>query len=367
MQNSVFARASGLRKVQRWASILGSRLCSVLFFPVAVIKMPDFDNKQNVQDAINTLNAQQQNAANNAGAVGAAEQELAARVAAAYQQNDGTNVNADSRGEFFRSLNGFNGPQAQAQAQAQMKAMQEAQAQTQQGQAQGAATPEGMTGVASESMHNASFNANGDPDYPDANISFAHDGEDDTDLEMENRAYLAGDESEELVELAEQNKELQEEVTQLKGMMDMLKQAMATEHDKMLRAVAEADNVRKRAEQDVDRERKYALEKFVRALLPVYDALEKALEFSDRNNEATKATIDGVENTLTLFLKELGNFGVQLEDPTGKPFDPNFHQAISMVPSTDVPNNHVLNTVQKGFLLNGRVVRAAMVIVAKQP
>ena len=99
--------------------------------------------------------------------------------------------------------------------------------------------------------------------------------------------------------------------------------------------------------------------------MPVYDALEKALEFSDRNNEATKATIDGIENTLTLFLKEMSSFGVEQVDPTGNPFDPNFHQAVSMVPSTDVPNNHVLNTMQKGFTLNGRVVRPAMVIVAK--
>ena len=167
-------------------------------------------------------------------------------------------------------------------------------------------------------------------------------------------------------QIYEENKELRDQVVDLQGKLDILKNTLASEHDQRLRAVAEADNVRKRASQEVERERKFALEKFVRALLPIYDALEKALEFSDRENEATKATIDGVENTLNLFLKELSGFGVELVDPTGKPFDPNFHQAVSMVPSTEVPNNHVLQTMQKGFLLNGRVVRPAMVIVAKQ-
>lgn len=153
--------------------------------------------------------------------------------------------------------------------------------------------------------------------------------------------------------------------SELMAQLEALKHAMVSEHDKMLRAVAETDNIRKRSAQDIERERKFALEKFVKELMPVYDALEKALEYSDRNNEATKDTLDGVENTLTLFLKILSSFGVERIDPTGQPFDPNFHQAISMVPSTDVPNNHVLATMQKGFTLNGRVVRAAMVVVAK--
>lgn len=199
----------------------------------------------------------------------------------------------------------------------------------------------------------AAFNANGAPE--EQNVTAANDAE-------VQQAEIADATPE---ELAAEVAKLQGENSALSNQVHELTMALAAEHDKMLRAVAEADNVRKRAEQDVDRERKYALEKFVRSLMPVYDALEKALEFSDRNNEATKATIDGVENTLTLFLKEMSSFGVEPVDPTGNPFDPNFHQAVSMVPSTDVPNNHVLNTMQKGFTLNGRVVRPAMVIVAK--
>lgn len=273
--------------------------------------MPDFDNKPDFQDAINTLSAKQGGSAET---FKADDPELAAKMAAAQQ-----NMASQS---------------AQA-AQAYQK-----------------------TQNLSEGARSASFNANGDPSNPEDNVSTA-----DTEQEISSELY---DDDVDVETLLEENQSLQEEVATLKGQMDVLKQTVASEHDKMLRAVAEADNVRKRAAQEVERERKFALEKFVRSLLPIYDALEKALEFSDRNNEATKATIDGVENTLNLFLKELTSFGVELVDPTGQAFDPNFHQAVSMVPSAEVPNNHVLNTMQKGFLLNGRVVRPAMVIVAKQ-
>lgn len=205
-------------------------------------------------------------------------------------------------------------------------------------------------------QNQAAFNANGNPDEQNVSTNVDPKELEDHDNNVE---FVEAEPCQDESEL------LRQELSQLQGEVEVLKQTVASEHDKMVRAVAEADNVRKRAAQDVERERKFALEKFVKSLMPVYDALEKALEFSDRNNEATKATIDGVDNTLTLFLKELSSFGVERIDPTGQPFDPNFHQAISMVPSTEVPNNHVLSTMQKGFTLNGRVVRPAMVIVAK--
>ena len=202
----------------------------------------------------------------------------------------------------------------------------------------------------------AAFNANGDP--TDENVVSEDDMEDDDDTD-----YTQDDCD--TVEATPVGDDAAAIISDLQGQIEILKQTVASEHDKMIRAVAEADNIRKRAAQDIERERKYALEKFVNSLMPVYDALEKALEYSDRNNEATKATLDGVENTLALFLKEMQSFGVDQVDPTGQPFDPNFHQAVSMVPSADVPNNHVLSTMQKGFTLNGRVVRPAMVVVAK--
>lgn len=134
---------------------------------------------------------------------------------------------------------------------------------------------------------------------------------------------------------------------------------------KLLLAIADAENARKRAEADVERERKFALEKFVKAIIPVIDSLDRALELSDRNDPATKATIDGVEGTFNLLIKELKAFGVDMLNPVGEPFDPNFHQAISMVPSDEIKPNHIVAVMQKGFVLNGRVVRAATVMVAK--
>lgn len=159
---------------------------------------------------------------------------------------------------------------------------------------------------------------------------------------------------------------LQSENAALKAHLEKVEAAAKSDLQRMVRAIAEADNQRKRAEADVERERKYGIEKFVKALLPVLDSLELAIQHS-RQDESSKAMIEGVQNTLTLFLKEMHGFGVEVEDPQGKPFDPQKHQAISMAPSDDVKANNVLNVMQKGYLLHGRVVRAAMVVVSSGP
>lgn len=161
------------------------------------------------------------------------------------------------------------------------------------------------------------------------------------------------------------NNELVAQIEALKLQLKAATDAAAKDKDQFMRAVAEAQNAKRRAEADVEKERKFGIEKMVKALIPVVDSLDMALSMSDRNDPSTKATLDGVESTLKLFLKELASFGVERIDPQGMPFDPNFHQAISMAPSADVPVNHVLSVMQKGFVLNGRVVRPAMVIVAK--
>ena len=158
---------------------------------------------------------------------------------------------------------------------------------------------------------------------------------------------------------------LMSENTALRAELEKVKAEAKDKTDKALLALADAINQKKRAEADVDRERKYGNEKILKALLPVVDSLQLALEHSDKSNEAAKPVIEGVENTLTLFLKELKNFGVEQVDPKGEPFDPQKHQAISMIESAEVAPNCVLNVKQRGYLLNGRVVRPAMVIVAK--
>lgn len=146
-------------------------------------------------------------------------------------------------------------------------------------------------------------------------------------------------------------------------------QAKLQEHqEQALRAQAEMQNVRRRAEIDVEKAHKFALEKFVKELLPVADSLEKAVESTEGQQESSELVTsirEGVEMTLDLFMKSLTKFNVEQLNPVGEPFDPQQHEAMSMVPAPNAEPNSVVAVVQKGYLLNGRVVRPAMVMVAK--
>ncbi|MFO8142946.1 MAG: nucleotide exchange factor GrpE [Marinobacter sp.] len=138
--------------------------------------------------------------------------------------------------------------------------------------------------------------------------------------------------------------------------------------DQALRAQAEMQNVRRRAEIDVEKAHKFAVEKFVKELLPVADSLEKAVESAEGQEDAGElvASIrEGVEMTLNLFMNSLKKFNVEQMNPVGEPFDPGQHEAMSMVPAPNAEPNSVVAVVQKGYRLNGRVVRPAMVVVAK--
>ncbi|WP_227370431.1 nucleotide exchange factor GrpE [Halomonas sp. M20] len=149
----------------------------------------------------------------------------------------------------------------------------------------------------------------------------------------------------------------------LAARVEELEQALGEAKDQALRAAAESQNVRRRAEQDVDKARKFALEKFVKELLPVVDSLEKALEAM--NDGASEVHREGVSMTLKLQLDVLAKFGVEAIDPQGEPFDPQYHEAMTMVPSGDVEPNTVMDVIQKGYVLNGRLIRPAMVVVSK--
>ena len=135
--------------------------------------------------------------------------------------------------------------------------------------------------------------------------------------------------------------------------------------EQVLRAQAEVQNTRRRAEQDVDRARKYALERFCGELLPVVDNLERALESASGDDEQVRPIAEGVELTLKSFLNALGKFNIEPVDPAGEPFDPQYHQAMSSVENPDVEPNTVVAVMQKGYTLNGRLVRPAMVMVSK--
>lgn len=137
--------------------------------------------------------------------------------------------------------------------------------------------------------------------------------------------------------------------------------------DAVLRAQADAQNVKRRAEQDVEKARKFALERFASELLPVVDNLERALEAGGGDDEALRPVVEGVELTLKNMLDALRKFQIEPVDPTGEPFDPQLHQAMSMVENPDAEPNTVLTVMQKGYTLHGRLVRPAMVIVSKAP
>jgi molecular chaperone GrpE len=138
--------------------------------------------------------------------------------------------------------------------------------------------------------------------------------------------------------------------------------------EQMLRSQAEMQNVRRRAEIDVEKAHKFALEKFVKELLPVADSLEKAVESTEGHEEAGEVVAnirEGVEMTLSLFMNSLSKFNVRQLNPEGEPFDPQQHEAMSMVSAPNAEPNSVVAVVQKGYTLNDRLVRPAMVVIAK--
>lgn len=136
--------------------------------------------------------------------------------------------------------------------------------------------------------------------------------------------------------------------------------------DAALRAAAESENVRRRAALDVEKARNFALEKFASELLPVVDNLERALQAIDQDDDNTKSVVEGIEMTHKSFLSTLEKFGVEAVNPQDQPFNPEHHEAMGMQESADVPANTVIAVMQKGYLLNGRLLRPAMVMVSRE-
>ncbi|MFF7710526.1 nucleotide exchange factor GrpE [Pseudomonas sp. NPDC007930] len=146
-----------------------------------------------------------------------------------------------------------------------------------------------------------------------------------------------------------------------------LEEELAAAKDQALRVVADLQNVRRRAEQDVEKAHKFALEKFANDLLPVIDSLERGLELSNDQDEALRPMREGMQMTLKLFADTLKRYNLDALDPHGEPFNAEQHQAMAMQESADVEPNTVLKVFQKGYLLNGRLLRPAMVVVSKAP
>jgi molecular chaperone GrpE len=137
--------------------------------------------------------------------------------------------------------------------------------------------------------------------------------------------------------------------------------------DAQLRAMAEMENTRRRLERDAQNSLKFANEKLIGELLAVCDSLELGLKAATEAGDAGKALADGMQLTWRQLMSVLEKHGVRQLDPSGQPFNPDFHQAMTMVESADVAPNHVLSVMQKGYTLHERLLRPAMVVVAKAP
>ena len=135
--------------------------------------------------------------------------------------------------------------------------------------------------------------------------------------------------------------------------------------EQILRLKAEIENNRKRSIRDIENAHKYALRNFSESLLPIVDSMEMAQKAAEAENASLESIIKGTELTMSMFIQVLEKYGLQELDPIGEKFDPEQHQAISMVEDKSVESNTVISVMQKGFMLNERLVRPAMVVVSK--
>lgn len=160
-----------------------------------------------------------------------------------------------------------------------------------------------------------------------------------------------------------------DETADLREQLEEAQAQAAAERDRALRAVAEAENIRKRADRSIESAHKFALERFVGDLLPAIDSFERAVEAADAaepGNEAAKAIGEGIALSLKLLGEALEKQGIAVVDPIGAPFDPNLHEAMSMIDSATAEPGTIIEVFQKGYTVNGRLARPARVIVARE-
>lgn len=154
-------------------------------------------------------------------------------------------------------------------------------------------------------------------------------------------------------------------IAQLEAALLSSESKVKDQQDAVLRAKADIENMRRRTETEIDKARKYALNKFSEELLPVIDNLERAIQSADVENEAVKSIVEGVELTHKTFVDVVAKFGLKEINPEGETFNPELHQAMSIQESPEHEPNTVMFVMQKGYELNGRVIRPAMVMVSK--
>jgi len=199
---------------------------------------------------------------------------------------------------------------------------------------------------------------------------------------QKDKAELANSDQDQAKIKTEEDSDLQESSAEEKGVEEQAdftleevleklaeeKEGAARARDDLLRVQAEMQNMRRRTEQDIEKAHKYGQEKFSIELLTVMDNLERALAAaSDHEDETVKAIYEGVDLTLKSFTDCFNRFHIGSVDPMGEPFDPQLQQAVTILENPDVEPNTVIEVMQKGYTLHGRVIRPAMVVVSKEP
>lgn len=154
-------------------------------------------------------------------------------------------------------------------------------------------------------------------------------------------------------------------IDELTAELDQARAEAEQYRDQAVRAHAEMENVRKRAQRDVESARKFAIEKFASELLGVQDSLELGLRAAEENHGDFDKLKEGMEMTHRMLASSMEKVGIEVINPEGETFDPDYHEAVSTQPTDELPPNSVASVMQKGYTLNGRVLRAAMVTVAK--
>lgn len=158
---------------------------------------------------------------------------------------------------------------------------------------------------------------------------------------------------------------VEQRVVELERALSESQAKVAAQKDGVLRGKAEVENMRRRVAMDVEKAHKFALNKFANELLPVVDNLERAINAIDKDDQQFKSVIEGLEMTLTSFISALDKSGVKQVNPVGQQFNPELHQAMTMIEVPGAEPNSVIDVMQKGYELNGRLLRPAMVVVSK--
>lgn len=191
--------------------------------------------------------------------------------------------------------------------------------------------------------------------------------ENEQKVQAEEQDLTTEETSDEAVATEEQvfSAEADERIAELELALSQAEQRAEESKDRAVRAVAEMENVRRRAAQDVEKAHKFALEKFANELLTTVDNLERALAIAAEEESINANFLEGIELTHKSLLSTLTKFGVEAVGEEGETFNPDLHQAMSMQPAEDKDNNTILAVMQKGYTLSGRLLRPAMVMVVK--